>query len=142
MVYICTLCGAQKTETIPVIPHTHSFTWKTVSGATISAPEKQKGTCSICKAEQTRDYGTKLKATIKLNVKSITLQKKQTTTKVKLTVTLKSGKKATLKVKVQSAKVKTTKLAGLKTKLTVKKGTATITVKSGKVMKRIKVTVR
>lgn len=222
MVYTCTLCGAQKTETIPVLPHTHSFTWKTVSGATISAPEKQKGTCSICGAEQTRDYGTKLKATIKLNVKSITLQKKQTTTKVKvtmakgdsikswkssnrkvvtvekngkikagkktgtakLTVTLKSGKKATLKVKVQSAKVKTTKLAGLKTKLTVKKGkslalkpvvtpitsqervtytssnkkvatvtkagvikgkkkgTATITVKSGKVMKRIKVTVR
>ena len=98
---------------------------------------------------------------MKLNVTSIKLQKKQTTTKVKvtglangdsvkswtssnkkivtvdkngkikagkktgsakITITLKSGKKATLKVKVQSAKVKTTKITGLKTKLTLKKG--------------------
>ena len=40
----------------------------------------------------------------------------------KITVTLKSGKKATLKVKVQTAKVKTTKISGLKKKLTIKKG--------------------
>lgn len=98
---------------------------------------------------------------MKLNVTSIKLQKKQATTKVKvtglangdsvkswtssnkkivtvdkngkikagkktgsakITITLKSGKKATLKVKVQSAKVKTTKITGLKTKLTLKKG--------------------
>ena len=222
-VYTCTVCGATKTEVIPMLTHNHNFTWTVISQATVFAPEKQEGICSICGAKQSRDNGSKLTATMKLNVTSIKLQKKQTTTKVKvtglangdsvkswtssnkkivtvdkngkikagkktgsakITITLKSGKKATLKVKVQSAKVKTTKLTGLKTKLTLKKGksltlkpvvapitsqekvtyttsnkkvatvtkngvikakkkgTATITVKSGKVTKKVKVTVK
>ena len=104
--------------------------------------------------------GTKLAATIKLNAKSIKLQKKQTTKKIKvtmangdsikswkssnkkivtvnkkgvikagkkngtakITVTLASGKKATLKVKVQSPRVNTTKIKGLKSKVSLKKG--------------------
>lgn len=223
MVYTCTVCGATKMEIIPMLTHNHNFIWTVVSDATVFAPEKQEGICSICGEKQSRDNGSKLAATIKLNVTSIRLQKKQSTIKVKVTglangdsvkswtssnkkivtvdkngkikagkktgnakiiVTLKSGKKATLKVKVQSAKVKTTKLTGLKTKLTLKKGksltlkptaapitsqekityissnkkvaavnakgvikakkkgTATITVKSGNVRKKIKVTVR
>lgn len=222
MKYTCQVCGYEKTETIPVIAHTHKYTWKTTAKATVFRPAKQEGTCSLCGKKQTRNYGSKLKATIKLNVSSITLQRKQTTTKVKvsmaygdsikswassnkkivtvdkngkikagtktgtakITVTLKSGKKATLKVKVQTAKVKTTKISGLKTKLTIKKGksvtlkpvvspitsqekvtyrssnkkiatvsskgvvkgqrkgTVTITVKSGKVTKKIKITVK
>lgn len=222
-VYTCTVCGATRTEVIPMLTHDHNFTWTVISKATVFAPEKQEGICSICGAKQSRDNGSKLTATMKLNVTSIKLQKKQTTTKVKatglangdsvkswtssnkkivtvdkngkikagkktgsakITITLKSGKKATLKVKVQSAKVKTTKITGLKTKLTLKKGksltlkpvispitsqekvtyttsnkkvatvtkkgvikakkkgTATITVKSGKVTKKIKVTVK
>ena len=222
-VYTCTVCGATKTEVIPMLTHNHNFTWTVISQATVFAPEKQEGICYICGAKQSRDNGSKLTATMKLNVTSIKLQKKQTTTKVKvtglangdsvkswtssnkkivtvdkngkikagkktgsakITITLKSGKKATLKVKVQSAKVKTTKLTGLKTKLTLKKGksltlkpvvapitsqekvtyttsnkkvatvtkngvikakkkgTATITVKSGKVTKKVKVTVK
>ena len=44
------------------------------------------------------------------------------TGKAKITVTLASGKKATLKVKVQKAKVTTTKITGLKSKVTIKKG--------------------
>lgn len=222
MKYTCQVCGYEKTETIPVIAHTHKYTWKTTAKATVFRPAKQEGTCSLCGKKQTRNYGSKLKATIKLNVSSLTLQRKQTTTKVKvsmaygdsirswassnkkivtvdkngkikagtrtgtakITVTLKSGKKATLKVKVQTAKVKTTKISGLKTKLTIKKGksvtlkpvvspitsqekvtyrssnkkiatvsskgvvkgrrkgTVTITVKSGKVTKKIKITVK
>lgn len=222
MRYTCQVCGYEKTETIPVIAHTHKYTWKTTAKATVFRPAKQEGTCSLCGKKQTRNYGSKLKATIKLNVSSITLQRKQTTTKVKvsmaygdsikswassnkkivtvdkngkikagtktgtakITVTLKSGKKAALKVKVQTAKVKTTKISGLKTKLTIKKGksvtlkpvvspitsqekvtyrssnkkiatvsskgvvkgrrkgTVTITVKSGKVTKKIKITVK
>lgn len=222
-VYTCTVCGATRTEVIPMLTHDHNFTWTVISKATVFAPEKQEGICSICGAKQSRDNGSKLTATMKLNVTSIKLQKKQTTTKVKatglangdsvkswtssnkkivtvdkngkikagkktgsakITITLKSGKKATLKVKVQSAKVKTTKITGLKTKLTLKKGksltlkpvispitsqekvtyttsnkkvatvtkkgvikakkkgTATITVKSGKVTKKVKVTVK
>ena len=222
MRYTCQVCGYEKTETIPVLAHTHKYTWKTTAKATVFRPAKQEGTCSLCGKKQTRNYGSKLKATIKLNVSSLTLQRKQTTAKVKvsmaygdsikswassnkkivtvdkngkikagtktgtakITVTLKSGKKATLKVKVQTAKVKTTKISGLKTKLTIKKGksvtlkpvvspitsqekvtyrssnkkiatvsskgvvkgrrkgTVTITVKSGKVTKKIKITVK
>ena len=160
MRYTCQVCGYEKTETIPVIAHTHKYTWKTTAKATVFRPAKQEGTCSLCGKKQTRNYGSKLKAAIKLNVSSLTLRRKQTTTKVKvsmaygdsikswassnkkivtvdkngkikagtktgtakITVTLKSGKKATLKVKVQTAKVKTTKISGLKKKLTIKKG--------------------
>ena len=222
MRYTCQVCGYEKTETIPVIAHTHKYTWKTTAKATVFRPAKQEGTCSLCGKKQTRNYGSKLKAAIKLNVSSLTLRRKQTTTKVKvsmaygdsikswassnkkivtvdkngkikagtktgtakITVTLKSGKKATLKVKVQTAKVKTTKISGLKKKLTIKKGksvtlkpvvspitsqekvtyrssnkkiatvsskgvikgrrkgTVTVTVKSGKVTKKIKITVK
>ena len=222
MRYTCQVCGYEKTETIPVIAHTHKYTWKTTAKATVFRPAKQEGTCSLCGKKQTRNYGSKLKATIKLNISSITLKRKQATTKVKvsmaygdsikswassnkkivtvdkkgkikagtktgtakITVTLKRGKKATLKVKVQTAKVKTTKISGLKKKLTIKKGksvtlkpvvspitsqekvtyrssnkkiatvsskgvvkgrrkgTVTITVRSGKVTKKIKITVK
>ena len=134
--------------------------WKTTSKATVFAPEKQQGTCDVCGKTTTKDYGTKLAATIKLNAKSIKLQKKQTTKKIKvtmangdsikswkssnkkivtvnkkgvikagkkngtakITVTLASGKKATLKVKVQSPRVNTTKIKGLKSKVSLKKG--------------------
>ena len=160
-VYTCTVCGTTKTEVIPMLTHEHNFTWTVISKATVFSPEKQEGICSICGAKQSRDNGSKLTATMKLNVTSIKLQKKQTTTKVKvtglangdsvkswtssnkkivtvdkngkikagkktgnakITVTLKSGKKAILKVKVQSTKVKTTKITGLKTNVTLKKG--------------------
>nr|WP_296156060.1 Ig-like domain-containing protein [uncultured Blautia sp.] len=145
---------------LTVAAHTHSYTWKTVSKATVFQPEKQEGTCSVCGEKSTRTVGNKLTATIKLNAKSIKLQKKQTTKKIKvtmangdyvkswkssnkkivtvnkngvikagkktgkakITVTLASGKKATLKVKVQKAKVTTTKITGLKSKVTIKKG--------------------
>ena len=146
--------------TVKVEAHSHNFVWNTTAKATVFAPEKQQGTCAVCGKTTTRDYGTKLAATIKLNAKSIKLQKKQTTKKIKvtmangdsikswkssnkkivtvnkngvikagkkngtakITVTLKSGKKATLKVKVQSSKVKTTKISGLKSKVSMKKG--------------------
>ena len=158
MRYTCQVCGYEKTESIPV--KAHNFIWRKVSGATVFQAERQEGTCSLCGKKQTRNYGSKLKATIKLNVSSLTLQRKQTTTKVKvsmaygdsikswassnkkivtvdkngkikagkktgtakITVTLKSGKKATLKVKVQTVKVKTTKISGLKKSVSLKKG--------------------
>ena len=158
MRYTCQVCGYEKTESIPV--KAHNFIWRKVSGATVFQAERQEGTCSLCGKKQTRNYGSKLKATIKLNVSSLTLQRKQTTTKVKvsmaygdsikswassnkkivtvdkngkikagkktgtakITVTLKSGKKATLKVKVQTVKVKTTKISGLKKNVSLKKG--------------------
>ena len=84
-VYTCTVCGTTKTEVIPMLTHEHNFTWTVISKATVFSPEKQEGICSICGAKQSRDNGSKLTATMKLNVTSIKLQKKQTTTKVKVT---------------------------------------------------------
>lgn len=155
--YTCTVCGYQKK-----VKYTadHNYVWKTISKATVFAPEKQQGICSVCGAVVSRDNGNRLTATIRLNATSIKLQKKQTTKKIKvtmangdsvrswtssnkkivtvdkkgmikagkktgtarITVTLKSGKKATLKVKVQTSKVKTTKISGLKKNVTLKKG--------------------
>lgn len=161
--YTCTVCGTKKTETIPKLKHTPKYVWKTVSKATVFQPEKQTGYCVYCKHTQTRYHGSKLKATIKLNVSSITLQRKQATKRVrvsmangdsirswvstntkivtvdrngliraqnrngsaKIIVTLKSGKRATLNVKVQSGKVTTTKISGLKSSMTLKKGQKT-----------------
>ena len=157
--YTCMVCGYEKTEEIPAAGHKFG-SWKTVSKATVFAPKKEERKCSNCGKKETRNSGSKLKATIKLNVTSITLQKKQSTKAVKVTmangdsvkswtvgnkkiatvsktgvikagtktgttkvtVTLKSGKKATLKVKVQAGKVKTTKISGLKSKVILKKG--------------------
>jgi len=206
-VYTCTVCGVTKTELIPMLTHDHNFAWTVISQATVFAPEKQEGICTICGAKKTRDNGSKLTATMKLNVTSIKLQKKQSTTKVKvtglangdsvkswtssnkkivtvdkngkikagkktgnakITVTLKSGKKAILKVKVQSTKEgksltlkpvvapitsqeKVTYTTSNKKIATItkngvvkakKKGKVTITVKSGKVTKKVKITVK
>ena len=48
MRYTCQVCGYEKTETIPVIAHTHKYTWKTTAKATVFRPAKQEGTCSLC----------------------------------------------------------------------------------------------
>lgn len=156
--YTCTICQKTKTEEIPAAGHKFGK-WKKISDATVFQPEKQQAVCSVCKEKKTRDYGKKLKATVKLNLTALTLQKKQSSKAVKvtmakgdsvkswtsgnreiasvdkngvikagtkagtakITVTLKSGVKASLKVKVQSKKVTTTKISGLKSKLTLKK---------------------
>ena len=158
--YTCTVCGKTKTETIAKSTKHKFGKWTKVSDATVFAKQKQKRICSICGKTEKRDYGNKLKATIKLNITSITLQQKQTTKAVKvtmakgdsvkswtsnnkkvatvdkngtikaqkkngtakITVTLKSGKKATVTVKVQSKKITTSKITGLKSKVTLKKG--------------------
>lgn len=133
--------------------------------------------------------GDTIKTWISSKKKVVTVDKKgvikaQKKGNAKITVTLKSGKKATVKVKVQDSKVKTTKLNNLKSAILIKKGktskiqpivspitsqekivfassnkkiatvnskgvieakkkgSTTITVKSGKIVKKIKVTVK
>ena len=54
----------------------------------------------------------------------------------KVTITLASGKKQVISVTVQKTTVRTTKITGKK------KGTAYITVKSGKTRKKVKVVVK
>ena len=54
----------------------------------------------------------------------------------KVTITLVSGKKQVISITVQKTTVRTTKITGKK------KGTAYITVKSGKICKKVKVVVK
>ncbi len=78
--YTCSGCGKVKTETIPATGH--SFCpWKTISQATVFAPEKQTRRCDFCKKTEDRTYGSRRKATIKVNVTSLKLKKKQSTKK-------------------------------------------------------------
>ena len=157
--YTCTVCKETKTETIAKT-NDHKYTWKTTAKATVFAPAKQQGTCSVCGKKVTRNYGKKLTATVKLNATGIRLQYKHSTNKIKVkmangdsvkswtssnkrivtvnnkgvitagttsgtakvTVTLKSGKKASLVVKVQPTKVITTKIFGLRSSETLKVG--------------------
>lgn len=136
-VYTCKICGATKTEIIPVIVHDHDFTWKMISEATVFEAEKQEGTCTICGEKETREVGTALKAVAKLNVKSIPLQKKQTTKKVKVTmakgdsvVSWKSSNKKIAKVDKNGVIKAGTKVGTAKITVTLKSGkTATVTVK-------------
>ena len=55
---------------------------------------------------------------------------------IKVTITLASGKKQVISITVQKTTVRTTKITGKK------KGTAYITVKSGKIRKKVKVVVK
>ena len=157
--YTCTVCKETKTETIAKT-NDHKYTWKTTAKATVFAPAKQQGKCSVCGKTVTRNYGKKLTATIRLNATSIRLQQRRSTNKIKvtmangdsvkswtssnrriatvnnkgvitagrqngtarITVTLKSGKKASLNVKVQSTKVVTTSISGMKASETLKRG--------------------
>lgn len=157
--YTCTVCKETKTETIAKT-NDHKYTWKTTAKATVFAPTKQQGKCSVCGKTVTRNYGKKLTATIRLNATSIRLQQRRSTNKIKvtmangdsvkswtssnrriaavnnkgvitagrqngtarITVTLKSGKRASLNVKVQSTKVVTTSISGLRSRETLKRG--------------------
>ena len=55
---------------------------------------------------------------------------------IKVTITLASGKKQVISITVQKTTVRTTKITGKK------KGIAYITVKSGKIRKKVKVVVK
>lgn len=157
----CTIegCEAFEERTMPLIGHQFG-TYVTTKEATVLKTGVKTRTCSVCGLAETESIA-KLKPVLKLNATSITLKKKQSTTKVKvtkmakgdkvvswkssntkivkvsnsgkitaqnktgnatITVKLKSGKSAKIKVKVQSGAVKTTKISGLKKSIALKKG--------------------
>lgn len=115
-------------------------TWKIFTEATVFEPEQQKRICSVCKKEEVRSVGKKLSPTMKINVNSIVLQLKQSTTKVRIT-DLKKGDY------IKSWKSGNTKIVKVdkKGKITAQKKTGkamiTITLASG-LEKQIKVTVQ
>ena len=146
----CKSCGEIKTETLSATGHKYGA-WKTISTATVFAPAKQIRHCSVCGKSETRTYGSKLRATIKMNATSLKLKRKQSTTKFKATglakgdyvrswttsnkkiATVTGSKNGTCKIKAGSktgtAKITITLASGLRKTISVKvqKGTVTCT---------------
>lgn len=148
-----------ETRTVPATG-LHSFgAWTTEKEADALKEGVQVRTCSVCGTQERRTVPKK-KAAVKLNVSSLPLKVKQSTSAVKvtemtagdgvaswkssnpkvaavnskgkitgkktgtavITVTMKSGAFASVKIKVQKKAVKTTKVSVDKKKLTLKKG--------------------
>lgn len=77
--FTCTVCGKTRNQEVSVVAH--KFTaWKTTTAATALAPAKQTHKCSTCGKTETRNYGNKLKPSIKVNISSILLKTSQKTT--------------------------------------------------------------
>lgn len=80
----CTICGDKVEKEIPALGHKFS-SWKTTKAATVFAPAVQTRTCSVCSHKETRNYGKKLTATIKVNVTSLPLKTNQKTAVLRVT---------------------------------------------------------
>lgn len=159
----CSKCGDIITEEIPALGHKFGE-WKVTVDATVLAPEQQERICETCGTKETKEEGTVLTATAKVNATTVKLKVKQSTSGLKVTglakgdsvkswkstntkiftvkgkadgtckltakkagtaklqITLASGLKKTVTVKVQKTAVKTTKVTVANTKVTVKKG--------------------
>ena len=77
--FTCTVCGKTRNQEVSVVAHKFT-TWKTTTAATALAPAKQTHKCSTCSKTETRNYGNKLKPSIKVNISSILLKTSQKTT--------------------------------------------------------------
>ena len=77
--FTCTVCGKTRNQEVSVVAHKFT-TWKTTTAATALASAKQTHKCSTCGKTQTRNYGNKLKPSIKVNISSILLKTSQKTT--------------------------------------------------------------
>lgn len=123
VIYLCSKCGVMKTDTLAATGN-HTYGAYTVTkAATVLAEGEQVRTCKVCGAKQTAPVA-KLAKVIKLNVTSLPMKVKQSTTAVKVTQ-MAAGDYIT------SWKSSNTKIATVnsKGKITAKKkGTAEITV--------------
>ena len=181
-IFTCTVCGektirnyGEKLKPIIKLNVTSIVLQKNQSTKSVKV--------TMANGDAIKSWKSSNKKIVTVNSNGVIKAQKQKGT-AKITITLKSGKKATLKIKVQSSKVQTTDLKNLKSKVTVKKGgrltlkpivfpitsqekvtyissdkkvatvnskgvirakkkgVATITVKSGMIVKKIKVTVK
>ena len=119
--YTCSICGKKETRN-----HGKKLTPSmkvNVSGITLKLKQKTAGVkvTGLARGDSIKSWKSSNTKIVKVTSKGvITAQKK--TGKANITVTLKSGKKAVIKVKVQKGTVKTTKISGLDRNLTIKKG--------------------
>ncbi|MCD7714978.1 MAG: Ig-like domain-containing protein [Lachnospiraceae bacterium] len=136
----CTVCGKTvNTRTIAVVAHNYGE-WETTAKATVFLAETQTRSCNVCGATESKNVGSKLTPTIKVNATSIKLKVKQSTTALKVTGladgdSIKSWKSSNTKIVTVNSKGKIT------AKNKTGKATITVTLASGKTQK-INVTVQ
>lgn len=140
-----------KTVIYEILEKEHKWgSWKTAVAATVLKTGTKQRTCSVCKTTETAVIA-KLKPTVKLNMTTVKLKRKQSTTKFKVSGlakgdSVKSYKSSNKKIFTVNSKGKiTAKNKSGKAKLTVtlasgKKATAKVQVQKGTV-KTTKVTV-
>lgn len=119
---VCHIVIKAQTE-IPAKGHNWS-SWTKIKDATVSAPEQQKRSCSVCNAVQTRSYGDKLNVTVSPVSKPTATPTpkpavKKPTVNAPVTKIPVTGKPAVSKPAI----VKTTAIKGVPGKITMKKGT-------------------
>lgn len=82
--YTCETCKKTRTEEIPALVHKFGE-WVTTSRADVLSPAKQTRTCTTCGKKEQRNYGSRLRGTMTVNVSSIPLKTRQKTSVLKVT---------------------------------------------------------
>ena len=121
--YTCETCKKTRTEEIPARGHKFGA-WVTTSQADVISPAKQTRTCTVCGKKEQRNYGSRLRETMTVNISSIPLKTRQKTSVLKVTGLAKGDSITSWK----SSNTKVAKVAGRAN------GTCTITAgnKTGK----------
>ena len=121
--YTCEMCKKTRTEEIPALVHKFGE-WVTTSRADVLSQAKQTRTCTTCGKKEQRNYGSRLRGTMTVNISSIPLKTRQKTSVLKVTGLAKGDSITSWK----SSNTKVAKVAGRAN------GTCTITAgnKTGK----------
>lgn len=121
--YTCQSCSITRTEEIPARGHKFGA-WVTTSQADVISPAKQTRTCTVCGKKEQRNYESRLRGTMTVNISSIPLKTRQKTSVLKVTGLAKGDSITSWK----SSNTKVAKVAGRAN------GTCTITAgnKTGK----------
>lgn len=82
--YTCETCKKTRTEEIPALVHKFGE-WVTTSRADVLSPAKQTRTCTTCGKKEQRNYGSRLRGTMTVNISSIPLKTRQKTSVLKVT---------------------------------------------------------
>lgn len=121
--YTCETCKKTRTEEFPALVHKFGA-WVTTSQADVISPAKQTRICTVCGKKEQRNYGSRLRGTMTVNISSIPLKTRQKTSVLKVTGLAKGDSITSWK----SSNTKVAKVAGRTN------GTCTITAgnKTGK----------
>lgn len=82
--YTCETCKKTRTEEIPALGHKFGA-WVTTSQADVLSSAKQTRICTVGGKKEQRNYGSRLRGTMTVNVSSIPLKTRQKTSVLKVT---------------------------------------------------------